>query len=195
MNLVFIGRVGRPHGIDGEFYVDRIALTAEELLALKDLEWRGRDGVPRAVTLAAARTAHDRLLVRFAGVRTREAASEFTNGMLWGDAERLPDPGPGVVYTFQLVGMRVVDTAGRDLGVLREVQTSTAQPLYVVEREGREHLYPGIEPFVKRVDLAAGVITMELPPGLEDLGSDRARPATPRPREGPPRKERAGEQP
>jgi len=76
-----------------------------------------------------------------------------------------------VVYTFQLVGLRVVDVSGRELGVLRDVQTATAQPLYVVERDGREHLYPGIEPFVKRVDLAAGVITMELPEGLEDLGA------------------------
>jgi 16S rRNA processing protein RimM len=171
MNLVFIGRVGRPHGIDGEFYVDRIALNADELRALGSLEWRGREGDPRPVTIAGVRTANDRLLVRFEGVRTREAAAGFTNGMLWGDAERLPDPGPGVVYTFQLVGLRVVDVAGRELGVLRDVQTSTAQPLYVVEHDGREHLYPGIEPFVKRVDLAAGVITMDLPPGLEDLGA------------------------
>jgi 16S rRNA processing protein RimM len=63
-----------------------------------------------------------------------------------------------------------VDTAGRELGVVRGVQTATAQPLYVVEREGREMLIPGIEPFVKRVDLAAGVVTVELPPGLEELG-------------------------
>lgn len=169
MNFVFIGRVGRPHGIDGEFYVDRIALTAEELLALGSLEWRGREGATRTVSIAAVRTANDRLLVKFDGIRSREAASELTNGMLWGDAERLPDPGPGVVYTFQLVGLKVVDVTGQDLGVLRDVQTSTAQPLYVVEREGREHLYPGIEPFVKKVDLAAGVITMDLPPGFEDL--------------------------
>ena len=171
MNLVFLGRVGRPHGVDGEFYVDRIALTAEELLAVKAVEWRGgREAEPRTFPITGVRTANDRLLVRFGGVRTREAAAELTNGWLWGDAERLPDPGPGVAYTFQLVGCRVVDTTGRDLGVLRDVQTSTAQPLYVVEHEGREHLYPGIEPFVKKVDLAAGVITMELPPGLEELG-------------------------
>ena len=169
-NLVFLGRVGRPHGVDGEFYVDRIALTVDELLAVKNVQWRGREDAKRACTVTAARSANGRLLVRVAGVHTREAASELTNGGLWGDAALLPDPGPGVAYTFQLVGLRVVDVSGRDLGIVREVQTTTAQPLYVVERDGREHLYPGIEPFVKHVDLAAGVITMELPPGLEELG-------------------------
>lgn len=142
----------------------------DELLAVKNVQWRGRADAQRSCTVTAARSANGRLLVRIAGVHTREVASELTNGGLWGDAARLPDPGPGVVYTFQLVGLRVVDIAGRDLGIVREVQTTTAQPLYVVEREGREHLYPGIEPFVKKVDLAAGVITMELPPGLEELG-------------------------
>jgi 16S rRNA processing protein RimM len=169
MDLVFLARVGRPHGVDGEFYVDRIALSADELRTVRAVEWRGTGGARRSLVIAAVRATHDRLLVRISGVSTREAAAELTNGALWGDSARLPDPGPGVAYTFQLVGLRVVDVSGRELGVLRDVQTSTAQPLYVVEREGREHLYPGIEPFVKKVDLASGVITMELPAGFEDL--------------------------
>jgi 16S rRNA processing protein RimM len=171
MSLVFLARVGRPHGIDGEMYLDRVALSPDELRAVRAVEWRGAGGAHRPLVIAAVRAAHDRLLVRLSGISTREAASELTNGALWGESDRLPDPGPGVAYTFQLVGLRVVDVAGRDLGVLRDVLTSTAQTLYVVEREGREHLYPGIEPFVKRVDLAAGVVTMELPPGFEELES------------------------
>ncbi len=169
MNLVFLGRVGRPHGIAGELYVDRCSLTPAELEAVRDVEWRGRAGATRALVLDGVRATHDRLLVRLAGIGSREAASELTNGELWGDAERLPDPGPGVAYTFQLVGLRVVDTAGAPIGVLRDVNTSTAQPLYVIDRDGAELLVPGIEPFVKKVDLAAGTITMELPPGFEDL--------------------------
>ncbi len=169
MSLVFLGRVGRPHGVDGELYVDRIALTAAELKSVRRVEWRGRGGESRELGIAAVRATHDRLLVRLHGVPTREAAAELTNGELWGESDRLPDPGPGVAYTFQLVGMRVVDVSGRELGVLRDVDTSAAQPLYRVERDGRERLYPGMEPFVKRVDLAAGVITMELPPGFDEL--------------------------
>lgn len=152
-------------------YVDQIALTPDELTAMGPLEWRGRGEDPRTVTLREARTTHARMLVCFKGVSSRDAATGFTNGELWGDPEKLPDPGPGVVYTFQLVGLRVVDQNGRELGLLKDVMTSTAQPLYLVEFEGRERLYPGIRPFVKHVDLAGGVITMELPPGFEELGS------------------------
>lgn len=152
-------------------YVDQIALTPEELGAMGPLEWRGRGAEPYTVALRGARMANARMLVRFVGVVTRETATELTNGEVWGEAANLPDPGPGVVYTFQLVGLRVVDQNGRELGVLKDVMTSTAQPLYLVEFEGHERLYPGITPFVKRVDLAGGVITMDLPPGFEELGS------------------------
>lgn len=152
-------------------YVDQIALTPEELSAMGPMEWRGRGAEPYTVTVREARMTHARMLVRFVGCSSREGATELTNGELWGEASRLPDPGPGVVYTFQLVGLRVVDQNGRELGVLRDVMTSTAQPLYLVDFEGRERLYPGIKPFVKHVDLAGGIITMDLPPGFEELGS------------------------
>jgi len=171
MALVLVGRVGRPHGVAGEIYVDRIVLSADELRALGELEWRGRGSDHRALKIRSVRATHDRLLVHFAGVDQREAAALLTNGELWTAAERLPDPGPGLAYTFQFVGLRVVDTTGRELGVVRDVTSGSAQPLYVVEREGRERFYPAIEPFVKSVDFAAGVITLALPPGFEELES------------------------
>ncbi len=171
MPLVFLGRIGRPHGVAGELYVDQLSLSAEELLELRRMEWRGRGDDRRTLHVKSARATHDRMLVHFAGVPDRDAAAELVNGELWVESERMPDPGPGVVYVYQLVGLTVVDQDGQTLGVLRDVTTTTAQPLYVVERDGKEHLYPGFTPFVKNVDLAARVITMELPPGFEDLPS------------------------
>lgn len=169
INLVFLGRVGRTHGVAGEVYVDRTSLSVEEWLAVGRLEWRGRGGQSRRLDLVAMRATHDRLLATFAGIHDREAAAELTSGDLWGDAAKLPDPGPGVAYTFQLVGLRVVGTDGTELGIVRDISLAAAQPLYIVEHEGKERLLPAYEPFLKRVDLAAGVITVELPPGLLEI--------------------------
>ncbi len=153
----------------GEVYVDRTSLGPEAWLAVGRLEWRGRGGQARRLDLEAMRPTHDRLLATFRGVGDRESAAGLTNGELWGDADRLPDPGPGVAYTFQLVGLRVVGTDGAELGVVRDLSFAGAQPLYVVEHGGRERLLPAYEPFLKRVDLDAGVITVELPPGLLEI--------------------------
>ncbi len=156
--------MGRTHGVDGEIYVDQCSLTPEELLAIGPLEFRGSDHSTRQLTVKSVRPTHDRFLMRFVGVNVREAAAKLTNGMLWVDAALLPDPGPGVAYTYQLVGLRVVHVDGREIGKVKEVVSTTDRLFYVVE--GQELLMPAHEPFVKNVDLEAGVITLDLPPGF-----------------------------
>ena len=156
--------MGRTHGVDGELYVDQCSLTPEELLAIGPVEWRGPDHSTRILTVQGVRATHDRLLVRFAGISVREVATKLTNGMLWVDAALLPDPGPGLAYTYQLVGLRVVHVDGREIGRVKEIVSTTDRMFYVVE--GQEMLMPAHQPFVKRVDLEAGVITLDLPPGF-----------------------------
>jgi 16S rRNA processing protein RimM len=163
-----IGRVGRPHGITGELYVDRCPLTAAQLLALGPLEWRSPRGETRPLRLTDARAANDRLLVTFDGVTTREGAAKLVNGTLWAEAARLPDPGPGVSYAYELTGMRVVDTTGRELGRVADVVFNVGQPLLQLEGEAGK-LLPCQPPFMKHVDTAAGVITLDLPPGFDEF--------------------------
>lgn len=109
-----------------------------------------------------------RILARFQGVSSREDARELTGGDLCAEREQLPDAGPGQAYIFELVGLRMVDVHGRPIGVVKEVLRTGAHPVYVVQGE-REILVPSVGPIVKRVDLEQGVITVELPAGLEEL--------------------------
>ncbi len=167
-SLARIGRVGRPHGVHGEVYLDGVSLTPLELHDVRRFVWRRAGTADRALTLATARPAHDRLLVRFEGVAERERAAELTNGELWAEKAALPDPGPAMAWTFQLVGLRVETEDGRALGVVESVVTTAGNPVYVVRGE-RELLVPGAPGVVKRVDLEAGRLVVALPAGLEEL--------------------------
>lgn len=169
MNPVRIGRLGRPHGLGGEIALDGASLSATELMAVRTFEWRGPRGAePIRLHLIAARDAVPRPLLRFTGVRSREDAAGLTNGELWADRDLLPDPGPGVAYTFQLVGCRVVREDGSELGTLEAVWATGANPVYVVRGE-REWLLPAHDGVVKHVDLKAGVITVAPPAGIEEI--------------------------
>ncbi len=168
MSLVQIGRLSRPHGLRGEVVLDRVSLSPEELEAVGSFTWEGPEGERRVLALASARPAHDCVLVRFEGVTDRDQAARLTHGHLLADRERVPDAGPGMAYTFQLVGLRVVTGDGRDLGVVAEVLQTGAHPIYVV-RGAREIMIPAAPPVVRNVDLGGGVITVDLPAGLEDL--------------------------
>lgn len=167
MSLVEIGRLGRPHGLDGEQGLAPCTLTAQELLALGSFLWRGPDGSNRTLTLATARSANQRMLVRFTEATSREGASALTNGRLYVESERLPDPGPGVAYNFQLIGLDVVTEEGRQVGTVSEIWPTPAHPVLVVQGQG-EVLIPSIPEFVKAVSLDERRITVRLLPGMEE---------------------------
>jgi len=166
--LVDVGRLGRAHGLAGEISLDRVSLSAEELLAISEFAVRLPEGKARALRLVSARPGGGRLLVRFDGIEDREHASALTGAALMADESRLPDAGPGMAYTFQLVGLSVVDTSGRHLGRIDEVLQTGAHPVYVV-RGDRELLIPAVESVVRHIDWEQRIVSVDLPAGLEDL--------------------------
>lgn len=148
--------------------MDGCPLDPEQLLSLGVLEWRGAKGQTRTLHVRSVRAAASRLLVTFSGVDSREAAAELTNGLMQAEAARLPDPGPGVSYAFELVGMQVVDPAGHALGRVADVVFNAGQPLLQMEGE-RGQLLPCQPPFLTHLDRAAGVITLDLPAGFDEF--------------------------
>jgi 16S rRNA processing protein RimM len=162
-----LGRLGRPHGVRGEVTLDAFGLSPDELLEIGRFRWRGDRGVVRELELVGARGVGQRLALTFSGVDDRDKAASMTNGELLVERALLPDPGPDTAYTFQLIGLRVVTEDGRELGTLAGVQ-SAGHPLYVVRGE-KEMLIPATPAFVQSVDLKAGVVTVTLPAGMEEL--------------------------
>jgi len=165
--LVRVGRLGRAHGVRGEIALDG-SLTAPELHDIRSFVWRGARGETRPLELQTARPADRRVLLKFAGVDDRDQAASLTLGELLAERDRLPDPGPGVAYTFQLLGLEVRTVDGRRLGVLEDIVQTGAHPIYVV-RGDKELLVPATPEVVRHVDLAAGAITVALPAGLEEI--------------------------
>lgn len=164
---VVLGRVGRPHGLKGSVGIEGSGLTADELRSIGTFTWRSRTGDVRQLTLKEVRGTDDRPLLRFRETPSRDEAAQLTHGHLLVDRDQLPDPGPDVVYTFQLIGLEVVTEDGRRLGEIAAVQPG-AQSIYVVRGE-KEILIPATDAFVKSVDLTERRVTVSLPAGLEDL--------------------------
>lgn len=169
MDLVRIGLLGRAHGVRGEIALEGASLTAAELLRVGRFTWRARGPeAARSLTLETARDVHGRVLVRFAGFADRDQAAGLTRGELLAERAELPDPGPGVAYTFELIGLQVVDETGRVLGVVADIVATAAHPIWVIRGE-RELLIPAVPHVVRGIDRERGVISVTLPAGLEDL--------------------------
>ena len=144
--LVPVGRVGRPHGLDGAFVVERAS----------DDEGRWEvgaavlvDGAPATIELSR-RVGGGRRAIRLD--RRVERGAELAVHV-----SELPLPEADSYYTFQLVGLAVVDEEGRELGVVVEVHPGVANDNLELA-DGT--LVPLIDDAVRTVDLATGRIVV-----------------------------------
>jgi 16S rRNA processing protein RimM len=167
--LLVVARVGRAHGVKGEVAVEVRTDEPETRLApgsvlLTDPPERG------PLTLRSSRDHSGRLLVRFAGVDDRTAAEALRGTLLQVDVDPAATPDEDDAwYDHQLVGLVVVDTGGEVVGEVGAVLHLPAQDLLAVVRaDASEVLVPFVRGIVPTVDVVAGRVVVDPPPGLLD---------------------------
>ena len=141
-----IGKVGRPHGLDGAFVVEgasdderRWSVGAVVLV----------DGEPATITLTR-RVGGRRLAIRLDRVVARGAALSIP-------LSELPEPDEDSYYAFQLVGLAVVDEDGKELGGVVGVVPGVANDNLELD-DGT--LVPLIEDAIDGIDLDAGRVVV-----------------------------------
>lgn len=170
MQLV-VGRVGRPHGLHGDVTVEvRTDDPDQRFVAGSSLATVPEERGP--LTVLASRWHSGRLLVRFAGYEDRNAAEELRDTVLAIDSDELtPLADPAEFYDHDLIGLTVVTVAGELVGSVADV-LHHGQDLLVIDgtgpRSGAEILVPFVAAIVPEVDVAAGRLIIDPPPGLLD---------------------------
>ena len=177
MQLV-IGRIGRPHGLQGLVTVDvrsddpRLRF-AEGAVLLTDPPERG------PLVVAGARAHSGRLLLSFVGVDDRGGAERLRGTVLLAEVDPLASPeDPEEFYDHQLIGLDVIGRSGARIGTVAEVLHLPGQDVLAVARPaGGEVLVPFVTAMVPEVDLVGGRVLIDPPPGLmEDVDKDREQP-------------------
>jgi 16S rRNA processing protein RimM len=144
--LVPIGRVGRPHGLDGSFFVegpsDRPGAFAVGAVVFAN-------GEPMKI-VSSKHGSQKRPVIRLE--RRVDRGVELAV-----PRESLPPLGEDEYYSFQLVGLAVEEEGGRVLGHVRDVLDYPAND--VLELDTGLSL-PLVEACVRKVDLESGRIVV-----------------------------------
>ena len=148
---VSVGRVGRPHGLDGAFVVED-ASEAPERLAPGARVYVNRE----PASVVASKRAGGRLVVTLDRKPPRGAALEVP-------ADELPPLEDGSYYAFQLVGLRVDEEGGGTIGTVAEVEPGVAND---VLRLDTGVALPLVEECVRVVDLEGARLVVA--PGFAD---------------------------
>lgn len=153
--MAVAGRVGRPHGLDGSFYVVDANIALLALGASVTVGGREREIVRRAGT--------DRHpILRVEGCADRDGAEALRGQELFADAGSLPPLGPDEWWAEQLEGARVFD-GEREVGVVAALLALPSCECLRVERTGGgELLVPLVRDAIREVNPERARIDIDL---------------------------------
>ena len=144
--LVPVGRVGKPHGLDGAFFVEGPS-DRDEVFAKGAELYVG--GEPARVAISR-RGSGSRPVIKLDRAAERGAELAVPRASL-------PALGEDEYYAFQLVGLAVEEEGGRFLGMVADVVDYPAND--VLELDSGMSL-PLVEACVRSVDLEGGRIVV-----------------------------------
>ena len=159
---MIIGKVAGAHGLRGELKVAPLTDFPEHVRELHRVLLAPPNDAGAVTDIESVRMHKGVLLIKLASVPDRTAA-EALRGATLAIKRSMGAPLPeGHYYVDDIIGLRVVTTAGEVVGHITEVLRTGANDVYVTERA----LIPAIPGVVKRVDLDAGQMVVEPMEGL-----------------------------
>src|SRR5579863_44106 len=112
---ICVGQIGAAHGVRGEVRLRSFTSDPHAIAGYGPLETE--DG--RIFEIETMRPAKDHFVARLSGICDRNAAEQLSNTRLYVPRERLPEPDePDEFYHADLIGLAVLDPAGKSLGTI-----------------------------------------------------------------------------
>jgi 16S rRNA processing protein RimM len=169
-SLISIARAVRTRGLKGEIVAELLTDFPERFEGLDRLIASSPAGQRRSVELEGFWFQKDRIILKFAGVDSIEAAQELIGyEFCIPETDRVP-LSEDEYYDFELEGCLVRDSGGREIGkVQRVLKTGAAEILEIATENGSTVLVPLAESIVTDIDVPAKQIVIDPPEGLLEL--------------------------
>lgn len=166
MDLITIGRIIRPHGIDGTLKIFPLTDFPQHFESLEEL-YLVKEGVTKTC-IKKARFHKGHILLKLTQCCDRAEAEEWVGAEIAIDSKDLWPLEDGEYYHFQIEGLRVMTEEGEYLGDVKQIISTGSNDVYIVSKGSKECLLPAIKEVIKEVDLERKVMIVRLLEGLID---------------------------
>ncbi len=169
MEYFDVARILTTHGLNGEVKVNVITDFPEERFA-EGMHLSLRSDTNRTLTVEKSRPFKQSWLIQFKEITDIDQAEKLRGQILVVSEEdrgELPDD---VYYYKDIFDCDVIDEeTGKRIGKIVDIQSPGANDIWLVhEDDGKEYWIPNIADVVKKVDVAAKKVYVELMEGLRD---------------------------
>lgn len=161
-----IGVITQTHGLRGEVKVFPTTDDAGRFNDLKEVimdDGKGR----QTVTIESVRFFKKYAIIKFKGFDSIEAVEKYKSAKLLVSRENAVKLQDDEYFIADMLGMQVKTEDGNLFGTLKDVLTTGANDVYVVETtEGKEALLPAIKECILNIDIEEAVMTVHIMEGL-----------------------------
>ena len=165
-NLFPIGRVVKPHGVNGKMKVDYFGDDLRRFLSYREIFIRNETGGLQSYEILEVVTQPPRLILRLRGIEKIEETEPLLGKEIFVGKEALPELEEGEYYWADLLGMEVETQEGKRIGKVKEIFPTGAHDVYVVEGKRGEIFLPAIEGVIQSIDLKKRVMKVVRMEGL-----------------------------
>jgi 16S rRNA processing protein RimM len=167
---VCLGVIAGAHGVRGEVRIESFTADPAAIAAYGPLSDEGGE---RRLAIELVGASRGQLIARVAGIADRGAAAALKGLRLYVERARLPAPGADEYYHGDLLGLAVEGRDGGPFGVVKGLHEFGAGSVIEIERpSGAPIMLPFTRAAVPVIDLAAGRLVVDPPPGLVEPAAE-----------------------
>jgi 16S rRNA processing protein RimM len=168
IELVAVAQAVRTRGLKGELVANLLTDFPERFDWVEELIGVAPGGARKLLQLEKHWFQQNRVILKFAGYDTPEAAQALVGWELTVPESEAVELEEGEYYDWQLIGCEVETIDNEKIGTVREVlHTGGDAPVLIIRDEGeRERLVPLAESICVEVDIERKLIRVDAPEGL-----------------------------
>lgn len=160
-----VGVIANTHGIRGEVKVFPTTEDPKRFKGMKEIIL-DTGSEKKVLEVASARFFKNMVILKFKGIDSINDIEKYKGRDLLVTRENAIPLEEGEYYIADILGATVVTEDGETFGVLKDVLTTGANDVYVVEHEGKEVLLPVIPDCVLSRNMDTKVVTVHIMEGL-----------------------------
>ena len=166
--LFAVGKIVGCFGVKGECKLELLTDFPERLRKIKNLFVGFDDRGAVSCIVDEVRLSGTSARMKLRGIDDRTSAEQYVGRYVFVPKRFLAKLKKGRYFIHDLVGCRVVTTGGMPVGTVVDVYKFTAQDLWVVRGNAKEHLIPAVKEFIESVDIGKKLVVIRPMEGLLD---------------------------
>ncbi len=164
--LIELGRVVNTHGVRGEVRLRPHSSPCPTLQPGLCVTLRKKDDWEETFELIQVRPHASFILLKFAGIDSRDRAEALRDTILLVEETALPQLHAGEFYHYQLIGLPIQTMTKEPVGTIAEILTTPGHDVFVVRNGEKEYLIPVVEEVIRTIAIEGRLVIIDPPEGL-----------------------------